>query len=125
MRPNLYSLLRKYGKDVTIIRRAVTSIDRITGVKTVSNQTWSVVAGFVPYRALPRKDQVVVADAWFIVDFPVYDKDEFHCDGDAYVAVKISNFDDYSVVAATCVAKGETHLAFRSEHVQQANALPS
>ena len=125
MRPNLYGLLRKFGKDVTLIRRTAASVDRLTGVKSVTTQTWSIVAGFVPYHALPRKDQVVIADAWFIVDRPVQDKDEFHCEGNCYVAVKISNFGSYSIVATTCVAKGEVHLAFRSEHAQQSNALPS
>jgi hypothetical protein len=114
-------IFRKYGKDVTIVRRTAVSVDRLTGQRLVTEQRWTGVAGFIPYRAMPRKDQVVVVDAWFITDQQILDKDELHCMGGAYGAVGISQFDNYCVVAAKMAATGEIDVSFRSDQPHAAN----
>lgn len=112
----IYLLLQRYGVDATLITRTVTGINRLTGERVFTERCWSGVVGFIPYHQLPRTDQVVVADAWFITDQPVQDKTEIHCKGRCYVVVKHAVFDEYTIIAAKAAAAGETHLAFRADH---------
>ena len=122
----IYNILQRFGTDATLITRRVTGINHITGERTVVEQRWSGVVGFVPYNQLPRHDQIVVADAWFITDQPVQDKTEFHCKGKCYITVKVADFDEYKVVSAKAAAPGETHLAVRADHefVDEMQGIP-
>lgn len=112
----IYNILQRFGVDATLITRTVTGLNRLTGERTFTEQRWTGVVGFVPFHQLPRFDQVVVADAWFITDQPVQDKTEIHCKGRCYVVVKQSTFDEYTVIAAKAATMGETHLVFRADH---------
>lgn len=120
----IYSILQRYGQIATLVTRAVTAIDRKTGVKTFTEQRWTGNVGFIPYHQLPRADQVVVAEAWLVTDRVIQDKTEVHCRGKCYVVVKLAEFGSYRVAALKAAAPGSPQVAVRADH-EQINELQS
>lgn len=100
---HIYSALRRHGKHATLVDRTRT-VDRLTGMPTLTEQRWSGTVGFVPNIRQPREGDVVVADAWILTEQPLRDDTEVNCEGKAYRVLKLTTFDGYNVASLKAAA---------------------
>lgn len=105
---HIYSALRRHAKRATLVDR-IRTVDRLTGVPTLTEQHWSGTVGFVPNMRQPREGDVIVADAWILTERPLRDDTEVNCEGKAYRVLKLTVFPGYNVASLKAAAPASVY----------------